>query len=275
MKNKAVNILGVNFDCLTIEQANNEIIRLVETSNSQKSAVVVEPYVEFLSLANTNTEILNILNEADLCLADGTSIQWAGSYLYGKPVQSGSYWSVKKTLLFSLQSTKWRNQVFPEKMAGVTQTKLLLKMLEKKGLRVGIVGGSRPGEVESEVRKLFPKLKLVKVWHGYFSRKSESEIIDLIKKAKIDVLFVAMGFPRQELFMSKYKKNGLAKVMIGEGGSFDYHELGGPVRRAPKFMQHIGLEWLWRLLRQPTRIKRQLAIFKFIKLIRQQKKDQN
>ncbi len=275
-KNKTIDVLGVNITQLTIEQANYAIAQLVEKPLKNRSAIVVKPYVEFLTAAQKDSNIKEILNSADLCIADGVSLQWAASFLYGKPTQKTL--KVPRSGLRWLQKSEWRSQVLPEKMAGATQTKALLEIAQAKGWRIGIIGGlNSPEEIRSAVTARFPKLSYVATWKGFFepeeiARKKETTVIKEIADAKLDILFVAMGFPRQERFMYRNKTNGLAKVMIGEGGTFDYSEMGGPIKRAPVWMQKSGIEWFWRLLRQPKRISRQIAIPKFVWSVKKQSK---
>ncbi len=277
-RNNTIDILGVEVDKLTITEANNTIAQFVNTPLKNRSKIVVKPYVEFLTAAQNNPEIKNILNAADLCIADGVSLQWAASFLYGQPAKKTL--KVPRSGLRWLQNTEWRNQVLPEKMAGVTQTKALLTLAEKNKWRIGIIGGlNSPEEIHNAVIKRFPKLAFVKTWKGFFepeevAQHKEGDVVKEIIEAKLDVLFVAMGFPRQERFMFRNRENKLAKVMIGEGGTFDYSEMGGPIKRAPLWMQKSGTEWLWRLLRQPKRIGRQSSIPKFVWLVKKQSKQQ-
>lgn len=269
-KNNKIDILSIGIDPLTISEANSKIAKYIGSKNT-KSVIVVKPYVEFLVTASQDSTVANMLNSADLCLADGVSLQWAASYLYGSSnkkllaiPRSGAIW---------LQKPEWRSQVIPEKMAGATQTKDLLSMAEKHNWRVGIIGGmNKPEAIEQAVLLRFPKLNYLSTWSGFYSSEAEKEIVLSIQEKKLDLLFVAMGFPRQEEFMFRNKLNNLATVMIGEGGTFDYEQMGGPIRRAPNWMQKTGTEWLWRLVRQPTRLKRQSAIPKFILLVKKQKK---
>ncbi|MBA3678677.1 WecB/TagA/CpsF family glycosyltransferase [Candidatus Saccharibacteria bacterium] len=269
-KKTRVNILGVGVDSLTIVEANNSIAQLIARP-AQKSYYIVKPYVEFFISSMKDPKIQSILNDADLILADGISVQWAASYLYGNPHQA--FLKTWRSLLFWLQKPHWKNQILPEKMAGANQTYPLLKLAENNGWRVGIIGGNnQPESIKLAIQKIFPKLKYIEVWNGYFLPSDEKNITTQIAHAKLDILFVAMGFTRQELFIDRNLNNNLATVMIGEGGTFDYNEFGGSIKRAPVGVQKIGLEWLWRLFRQPKRIKRQLSIPKFIFSIRRQAK---
>lgn len=266
------NLLGIEVDALTIAQANSQIAQLVTTHSSDKSAIVVKPYVEFLVAAQNNPKIAQILNSANLCLADGVSLQWAASYLYGKP-SGKKFFKVPRSGLIWLQKPAWRNQILPEKMAGASQTRDLLQLAEKKGWRIGILGGTNsPKEIKLAMQQRFPKLAYLETWSGFYPNGDEAGIVAKIASKHLDILFVAMGFPKQEIFMQTHRDARLAKVMIGEGGTFDYAEMGGPIRRAPAWMQKGGLEWLWRLTRQPKRLGRQLAIPKFVFQIKKQSK---
>ncbi len=275
-KTNAINILGVEVNQLTIEEANTKIADLVKTPPKGRSAVVVKPYVEFLTSAYKDASLKTILNSADLCIADGVSLQWAASFIYGSPKKSTL--KVSRSGLRWLQKPEWRNQILPEKMAGATQTRQLLRLAEKNGWRIGIIGGlNSPDEIKKAVHKQFPKLGYLKTWKGFFepeevAQRKEASVVSEIVDAHLDVLFVAMGFPRQERFIYRNRKNNLAKVLIGEGGTFDYNEMGGPIKRAPVWMQRSGTEWLWRLIRQPKRLRRQMAIPHFVWLVKKQSK---
>jgi N-acetylglucosaminyldiphosphoundecaprenol N-acetyl-beta-D-mannosaminyltransferase len=126
---------------------------------------------------------------------------------------------------------------------------------------------------QKELEKRFKNIK-VNIWSGFYEESSESELVKDIASKNLDVLFCAMGFPKQEKFIVKHQNKLNAKVLIGEGGSFDYDQLGGSIKRAPAWMRKLSLEWLWRLVIQPKRIRRQLAIPNFIKQVRKEKRSQ-
>lgn len=126
---------------------------------------------------------------------------------------------------------------------------------------------SNTASVKNNLKKIFPTLNLVRVWPGYFDDSLERVMIDDIKSYNLDILLVARGFPLQEKFICKYLETDLARVLIGEGGSFDYDQLGGRIKRAPQAMRKIGLEWLWRLFMQPKRIIRMLSVPYFVWLV--------
>ena len=270
---ESIDILGVRIDPITIKELNSLIIERVKSSNSQ-SLVVFKPYVEFLSLAARNSQIRELLNKSDINAADSTAVQWAASYLYGDPPTSSNRLSTLRSLLINVQMMNWRNQVVPDRMAGLDQTLPLLKQANRMGLKIAVLGGPRDiTKTTSELNKRFKDLQL-KVWSGYFSRAEQEGVVRDIAIYHPDILFCALGFPKQEEFIIRNKDRLNAKVIIGEGGSFDYDQLGGRIKRAPKWLRKIGLEWIWRLLLQPKRLSRQIAIPTFIRKVQKQRREQ-
>jgi N-acetylglucosaminyldiphosphoundecaprenol N-acetyl-beta-D-mannosaminyltransferase len=263
-----ISILGIDIDNLNISQANKAIEDIVSKSG-KSTHYVVKPYVDFMVKAKKDSNIKNILRNADLVLPDGVSLLWAASYLYGDP--SRAFLKTLRSLLFWIQKPTWRNQILRESLGGPNQTIPLLRIAETNNWRVGVLGG-KPNEIDtrrSNLLKMFPGMKDVYCWHGYFGSNENIKLLDEIRNKKLDILFVAMGFPRQEEFIYTNRKENLAKVLIGEGGTFDYNQLGGNAKRAPKRIQKLGLEWLWRMAVQPKRIVRLYSVFKFIILIKQ------
>lgn len=257
-----VEVGGLYFDQITQEQARERIARAVrQRKRSEVSFVVVKPYVEFFVGAWKDPNVLRILRGADLSLADGIAVQWAASYLTGKR----SMWRLVRSLLYDVQQPVWRTSVIPERGAGVDATHALLLEASRKSWRIGVIGGPRDtNATRRALRRLYPGVDLRGVWSGYFTGTQENDLVAEIKAARLDILFVAMGFPLQETFIDRHKSDHFAKVLIGEGGTFDFDSMGGPLKRSPAWMRRIGLEWLWRLLQQPRRWRRQSAIFHFI-----------
>ena len=273
MQNSSIYILGVRIDVYKIEEINSLIVEYAK-KETKKPLIIFKPYVEFLSLAGKNDDVKKLLNSSDINIADSSAIQWAASYLYGKPNIGSNIISTYFSLIFRLQSEKWRQQIVPQRMAGVDQTLPLLRLASKNNLKIGILGGPKDTlATQKELEKRFKNIK-VNIWSGFYEESSESEIIDDIASKNLDVLFCAMGFPKQEKFIVKHQNKLNAKVLIGEGGSFDYDQLGGSIKRAPAWMRKLSLEWLWRLVIQPKRIRRQLAIPNFIKQVRKEKRSQ-
>ncbi len=262
-KSKRYDILGVSVDAITKQAVLADVTGQIQHHSS--SVYITKPYVEFLTLARRDPVIAKILTDSYLCLADGVSLQWAASFLYGQPHSKPTLRKVVWSGLVWLQKSSWRNQVIPEKMAGVNLTVPMLHLAEKQGWRIGVLGGPADHTMTAtQLYKKFPDLPSVETWNGYYDIGDESKLAKEIAASHLDILFVALGFPKQELFMAKYASQTKAKVLVGEGGSFDYDALGGKIKRAPQWLQRVGLEWLWRLVRQPSRLKRQMAIPRFV-----------
>lgn len=270
-RSKRVDVLGVHIDNLSINSANTVIGKLINSSKKTKrstSYYVVKPYVEFITSAYSDTFIRDIINKADIVLPDGVSLQWASSYLYGKPYKA--FLKTIRSLLLWIHKDEWRTQIITQNHGGPNQTIPLLKLAEKNKWNIGIIGG-KPDEIitrKHSLNELFPELKNLYCWQGYFTNQDTPVLVNDIKSKDLDILFVAMGFPIQEKFIYTNKDEGLAKVLIGEGGTFDYDELGGKTKRASQKVQRYGLEWLWRVTIQPRRVTRLFSILKFIILVK-------
>ena len=265
-----IDILGVKISVLTKKQLNDIIISHVK-ANKPRPLVIFKPYVEFLSIASKNEEIKKLLNKADICAADSVSLQWAASYLYGAPKISTGFFHTYYSLFVRMQNKRWLKQILPDRMAGVDQSLPLLVMANKEKLKVGIIGG--PENIQSTLDAMSNRFNKISffVWSGYFEHYEEHSVVKDIAKENLDILFCALGFPKQEKFIINNKNRLNSKVIIGEGGSFDYDQLGGKIKRAPVWVRNIGFEWFWRLILQPSRLRRQIAIPSFINKVRRQK----
>jgi N-acetylglucosaminyldiphosphoundecaprenol N-acetyl-beta-D-mannosaminyltransferase len=141
-------------------------------------------------------------------------------------------------------------------------------MAAKKNYSIFLLGGKKE-VVEKLTEKLRDRYKNLKVGYqnGYFS--DEGEVINKIKADQPDIVFVSLGFPKQEIWIDENSKKLNVPLMIAEGGSFDF--ISGKTNRAPIWVRKIGLEWLVRLIRQPWRFKRQLALPYFAYLVFREK----
>ena len=149
-----------------------------------------------------------------------------------------------------------------ERIHGVDLMENLCKEVSKQPITVGFLGAG-PNVAVKTAECLREKYSGLRV--GLVAK----EWSDDLKDAKVDILFVAFGSPKQEIWIAQNLEKLPAKVVIGVGGSFDF--ISGKVRRAPKFVQNLGLEWLFRLIIQPWRIKRQLRLVKFLYLVLREK----
>ena len=259
-------VLGVRFHSFTRLQAATEIARL---ARSGRRSYVVKPYSEFLPRAASDDGIRSILNGAALCLPDGMGIVWAAYYL---SLPGGRVRALLQLPLslggMALRPSSIR-QPLREAMAGVDLTWQMLAELERGGASVFLLGGTQR-EVSAACRVIarrLPGLKLAGSHHGHFTRTGAGNeaVIATINEAAPDVLLVAMGFPRQERWIAANLELLSVRLTVAEGGSFSF--ISGSTRRAPQWMRRAGLEWLFRLLRQPSRLRRQLALPVFVWLV--------
>jgi N-acetylglucosaminyldiphosphoundecaprenol N-acetyl-beta-D-mannosaminyltransferase len=156
----------------------------------------------------------------------------------------------------------------PERSTGIDTAEQILKIAEKRSLRVFLLGGKDgiARVAKKNLLRRFPALNICGTHHGYFDEKSEKKVINLINSSRAELLLVCMGFPRQEEWISKNLSSLTSvRVAIGLGGTLDVW--ANKVRRAPKILQNVGLEWLWRVILEPSRAKIFLDIPRFLLLL--------
>ncbi|MBU3180004.1 WecB/TagA/CpsF family glycosyltransferase [Clostridium psychrophilum] len=158
-------------------------------------------------------------------------------------------------------------QPVKEKIAGVEVMDNIVKKCEKENKGIYLLGSTKKtvDMCNINLRTKYRKLNILGSHDGYFEIDDCEKILKDIEKVKPEILFVAMGCPRQEIFISKYMDRLPCKVFMGVGGSFDI--IAGNVKRAPRWMIKLGIEWLFRVVKQPFRITRLSNIFKFILLV--------
>lgn len=151
-----------------------------------------------------------------------------------------------------------------EKIAGIEVMKAIIEKCEKEGKGIYLLGAEE--EIlklcKENIKKTFPNIKIVGSHNGFFDLNNCNDIIEDIKKSNPWGLFIAMGCPRQENFIVNYINELNCNFYMPVGGSFDV--FAGKVNRAPKWMLSLGLEWLYRVLKEPWRIKRLGVIPKFL-----------
>jgi N-acetylglucosaminyldiphosphoundecaprenol N-acetyl-beta-D-mannosaminyltransferase len=212
-----------------MQGALDRIEQLVEAGGHHLVATV-NP--EFVMRASRDRDFARVLESADLCLADGTGVVWAARR----------------------KGCRIRGPV-----AGVDLIPPLAAMCARRGFELFLLGAG-PGvaaELASRLQAEHPGLK-VAAYAGSPDSSSDDEALTLIRAHHTQVLLVAYGAPKQELWIDRTKDRAGVAVAIGVGGAFDY--LTGRVSRAPAWMRRAGLEWLHRLLRQPWRIRRMAVL---------------
>jgi len=264
----AVDVLGVRFHDLTRSEAAAEIARL---AGEDAGTYVVKPYSEFMPRARSDERIRDVLNGAALCLADGAGILWAANYLSLTGGRARALLQFPLSLVSLVLRPSALRRPLPEAMAGVDFTWEMLRALAESGRSVYLLGGTAEelaGAVQA-IRERLPSLTITGSRDGYFRSPDTEAVVEAINAAAPDVLLVAMGFPRQEKWIAANLTRLNVRVAVAEGGSFSF--ISGATRRAPRWLRRVGLEWLFRLLRQPSRLRRQLALPVFVWLVLRQR----
>ena len=236
-----VEILGVKVDAVTMAQAVERVINLIGEKNP---SIIATANAEMLLNATHDAELKKILNAASLVVPDGAGTVWAARHL---------------------------GKFMPERVAGFDLVQELMKIAPARDIKFFLFGAS-PGiadKAKLKAESLYPGIKIVGTRNGYFKPADEPEIISQIKNSRADVLLAALGVPKQEKWLFKYKDELKIPVSIGVGGTFDV--MAGVVKRAPLWMQKARLEWLFRAMLQPSRAGRLLALPKFIWKVHKQK----
>jgi N-acetylglucosaminyldiphosphoundecaprenol N-acetyl-beta-D-mannosaminyltransferase len=230
----AVSILGVRLDNLDQVEAIHRLLAFAATRETHH-AVTVNP--EFVMEAQRNAAFRAVLATADLALPDGVGLAWAARTL-GTPLRG--------------------------RATGVDTLLGLAPYAAQQGLSFYLLGAA-PGIAEEAAQRLMalaPGLRIAGTYAGSPAPEEEEEIVARVRQAAPDFLFVAYGAPQQDLWIARNLARLQVPVAMGVGGTFDY--VSGRVPRAPGGWRRLGLEWLYRLLRQPWRWRRMLALPRFV-----------
>ncbi|MFA6670253.1 MAG: WecB/TagA/CpsF family glycosyltransferase [Bacillota bacterium] len=229
-----VDILGVPVDNTDMEGA---LARVRELLDGEGVSTVYTPNSEMVVNAAKDGEFMGILKSGDLVVPDGIGIVLA-SRIYGHPL--------------------------PERVAGFDLMTRMLDMLAREGRRIFLFGG-KPGIAEKaavNISKIYPGISTKGIRDGYFKDEDVPGIVEQINSSGAEVLFVALGSPKQEKWIANHRERLRVKIAIGVGGSFDV--LAGEAVRAPAFFRKAGLEWFYRLVTQPWRAVRMVALPVFV-----------
>jgi N-acetylglucosaminyldiphosphoundecaprenol N-acetyl-beta-D-mannosaminyltransferase len=244
----SMRILGIRVDKTDMAAALDFLAAAINAHKGGGRLMrVVTLNPEGLYLATTDPAFAQIVDSADLVTADGAGLLWA---------------------------TRQLGQPLPERVTGIDLMQEACQRAAREGWRVYLLG-AQPGIAEAAAAKLqgrYVGLQICGLYHGYFVGQ-EDAVIAQINAAAPDILFVALGLPAQERFCAKHQHSIKAAVAIGVGGSLDV--AAGKVKRAPRFIQKLKLEWLWRLILQPSRLPRMLVIPKFMWKVLRSKQNKN
>ncbi|WP_243140192.1 WecB/TagA/CpsF family glycosyltransferase [Candidatus Syntrophocurvum alkaliphilum] len=232
MQNKA-NILGCNVDIVTLQDTIQKINDYIE-EGTPKHIITLNGEIAYQ--ASKERKLCEIINNVDLVTPDGIGIVWAAKQL-GYPIK--------------------------ERVTGIDLVYALCAQAEKKDWKLYLLGAA-PGVAEQashKMKELYPEIQICGTQDGYFNESDISRVIKNVKHHRPDIIFIALGAPKQEYFINKYKDKMEVPICIGVGGSFDV--ISGNKKRAPELMIKLNIEWLYRLLSEPSRLTRQLDLPKF------------
>lgn len=227
-----VNILGINIHNVTMPEAIEKIKTFLK---KDKLHIVYTPNAEIIMTSKRIKELQNIINSADLTVADGAGVV-IGSKIQGSPL--------------------------PERVAGFD---LITKMFNDEHIKTRpiFILGSKQETIEKAAQNLREQgVNICGLMNGYFPKEDDASVIEFINYNKPEILLVALGAPKQEVWIHKHKADINARVCIGVGGSFDI--IAGVSKRAPSFFQRNNLEWLYRLYKEPWRFWRMLDLPRFM-----------
>lgn len=238
-----IKFMNTEIDNLTMKETLDEIDKLILKNDK---SYVVTPNVDHIVQLETDVELKNIYRDASLILADGKPLLWI---------------------------SKWYKTPIKEKISGSDLFPLLCEMAAKKGYSMFFLGAAEgvAAKAAENLKKKYNGLKIVGTYsppYGFEKDEIESEkIIDMVKEAHPDILILGLGSPKQEKFVYHYCKDLGVPISLGLGASLDFE--AGNIRRAPKWMSDHGLEWLYRLIKEPKRMFKRYIIddCKIVKLI--------
>ncbi len=228
-----VNILDVNISRLSMQET---LLKIDDYIKEDQFHMIFTPNSEIIMLSRENKDLKLILDDADLLVPDGVGVVLA---------------------------SKINKKSVKEKVAGCEILNNILNIANNKDYKIYFLGG-KPNIAKRAIdntKAKLPNVNFVGFHDGYFKENEEIDIINEINASGADILFVALGAPKEEFWVYKHKDDLKVNVAIGVGGSFDI--LAGESKRAPKIFIKLGLEWFYRLLKEPWRYKRMLALPKF------------
>lgn len=241
MKDFRKNILGVPVDVCRPSEVLLQIDKYL-AGNEIRTVYAINP--EKICRARTDSTLMEALKNADLLIPDGI----------------GTTLSIR--LLFGQKTTR---------TTGIGLMWSLIKIASNKGCGIYLFGAQSSSNILAvkNIQTRFPSIKVVGFQHGYVSNEESRSLVEKINSSGAQILFVGLGSPLQEKWIHNYQKTLRVKICMGVGGSFDV--ISGAVPAAPNYFRKLGIEWLYRLIKEPRRFKRQLALPKFFFLVLRKK----
>jgi N-acetylglucosaminyldiphosphoundecaprenol N-acetyl-beta-D-mannosaminyltransferase len=231
-------ILNVPVDAVNMESALERVVEMIRSDQGRHFIAAVN--FEKIMASRKNDLLKNVLPQASLLIPDGVGAVWGLKILYG---------------------------VSTERVPGVDLMHNICRLAAQDGYRLFIYGSREEvnRKAVEKLQELYPGLNVVGRSNGYVKEDQQEVLIKGINNSGADILFVGLGSPKQEFWLQNYFPRVEVKVCQGIGGTLD--TITGNVKRAPASFQRSGFEWLYRLYREPNRIRRQLIIPHFFMLL--------
>lgn len=219
-----INFLGFSIDNWTLQETIAEVESIIKKKEIVQHVVL---NVCKIVQANEDINLKNSINSCRIINADGMPIIWL-SRLGGRHLK--------------------------ERVAGIDLMEALVRLSANKKYKLYFLGAREEvvKDMVNRYMKRYPQLNIVGFRNGYWLPEEEPEVVSNIQNSRPDILFVGMSSPRKEHFLSKYLKEMEIPFSMGVGGSFDV--IAGKVKRAPRWMQNAGLEWIFRIFQEPSRL---------------------
>lgn len=237
-----LEIFGVKIHNTTLDEATKQVDSYLKKDGLK---AIYTPNTEIVMAAKDDEDLKDLINRGNLIIPDGIGLIY-GSRIKKRPLQ--------------------------ERVTGFDLSMNLLKIADENAYSIYLLGGKEgTAKIAVEnIKKNYPNIRIAGYHHGYFkgshmgyeNHEDELEIINQINLLDPDIIFVGLGFPKQEIWIDANKDRIRGKVIIGNGGVMDI--LAGNSKRAPEIYQKLGLEWFYRLIKEPSRIKRQMVLPQFM-----------
>ena len=255
----SISVLGFPLDVVTLEQAAQWTIDAATGPDKPagRTAIAVSFNPELVMRARHDPVAAEALLGADLCYPDGVGAVWAAGRQGARPIPAALDPAAPAQ---SATAARAAPRSAPERVAGIDLSQRVLELAAQHGLPVYFLGASEGVADEAARRQTerIPGLRVAGTHHGYFSPAEEDEVVGTIRNSGARVLLVAMGAPRQEVLLFRHRDRLGVPVALGVGGSFDVW--AGTVTRAPAWTQRAKVEWLYRVVSDPCRLRRQAAL---------------
>ena len=238
-----VKILETKIDCLTQKEVVEEIALLI---SSKEPHYIVTANAEIAYMAWQDSEMQQVVNNASIVTADGSGVIWAANEL-GTPLK--------------------------ERVTGIDLVYAICEEAAKQDWKIYLLGAAE-GVAAEAAKRLMDRYHcdIIGTYNGFLKDPAVNQaVLDELSAKKPQIVLVAMGAPRQEYWITEHMHKLPSAVYMGIGGSLDV--ISGNLKRAPLWMQKLSLEWLYRVIKQPSRFKRVLALPKFMRAVKKQKKN--